>query len=80
MSPDSQYFTVRTTAVNLIVGLLYIKELTEWTDEELIGSLYFDYGVQYALGITDFEDGAYSQLSPSVISVSALLSTLKKPV
>jgi hypothetical protein len=41
--------------VNVLVGLLVLKELNNLTDDELIGSLYFDYRFQYALGITDFD-------------------------
>ncbi len=41
--------------VNILVGLLFLKELNQWTDEELISALFFDYRVQYAMGITDFE-------------------------
>jgi len=41
--------------VNILVGLLFLKEINGWTDEEMIGALYFDYRVQYALGMTDFE-------------------------
>lgn len=42
-------------AVNVLIGLLILKELNNWSDIETIASLYFDYRVQYALGITDFE-------------------------
>jgi len=41
--------------VNILVGLLILKELNRWTDEELIAALYFDYRVRYALGIVDFD-------------------------
>lgn len=51
----SDNYSRPNSPVNLLVGLLFLKELTGCTDEELIGSLYFDYRVQYALGITDFE-------------------------
>ncbi len=40
--------------VNIMIGLLTLKELNQWSDEELIGAFYFDYRVQYALGISDF--------------------------
>ncbi len=42
--------------VNIIIGLLFLKELNNWTDIETIGALYFDYRVQYALGITDIAE------------------------
>lgn len=35
--------------VNVIIGLLILKEVMQLTDEELIGSLYFDARYQYAL-------------------------------
>jgi len=41
--------------VNVIIGLLVIKDLFDQTDEELIGSLYFDDRYQYALRTTSFE-------------------------
>ena len=51
----SENYSRPNTPVNIIIGLLFLKELNGWTDEEMIGALYFDYRVQYALGITDFE-------------------------
>jgi hypothetical protein len=51
----SENYSRPNAPVNLLVGLLFLKELNCNTDEELIGSLYFDYRVQYALGITDFD-------------------------
>ncbi len=42
-------------AVNVLIGLLILKELNSWSDIDTIAALYFDYRVQYALGITDFE-------------------------
>lgn len=41
--------------VNILISLLILKELHGLTDEQLLGSLYFDYRYQYALGIEDFE-------------------------
>lgn len=41
--------------MNILVGLFFLKELCGWTDEEMIGAFYFDYRVQYALAITDFD-------------------------
>lgn len=43
------------TPVNIILGLFFLKELSGWTDEEMIAAFYFDYRVQFALGVTDFE-------------------------
>jgi len=40
--------------VNVVIGLLIIKELFNQTDEELIGSLYFDTRYQYALNTTSY--------------------------
>lgn len=51
----SENYSRPNTPVNVIVGLLFLKEINGWTDEEMIGALYFDYRVQYALGISDFE-------------------------
>lgn len=41
--------------INVIIGLLILKEYLNQTDEELIGSLYFDIRYQYALNTTSFE-------------------------
>ncbi len=41
--------------VNIMTGLLTLKELNQWSDEELIGTFYFDFRVQYAFGISDFD-------------------------
>src|SRR5690606_25715743 len=38
--------------VNVIIGLLIIKEIFQDSDEELIGSLHFDIRYQYALHTT----------------------------
>lgn len=40
--------------VNVIIGLLILKEIFNLTDEELIGSIYFDIRYQYALGTTSY--------------------------
>ena len=39
--------------VNVIIGLLILKEVFQLTDEELIGSIYFDARFQYALNTLD---------------------------
>jgi hypothetical protein len=41
--------------VNVIIGLLIIKEIFQDSDEELIGSLHFDIRYQYALHTTSLE-------------------------
>lgn len=51
----SEKYSRPNAPVNLTVGLLMLKELNGWTDEETIAALYFDYRVQYALGIGDFD-------------------------
>lgn len=51
----SQNYSRPNAPVNMIVGLLILKELNGWTDEDTIAALYFDYRVQYALGISDFD-------------------------
>ncbi len=38
-------------AVNILVSLLILKQQNMLSDEELIGSIYFDYRFQYALGL-----------------------------
>jgi len=48
------------TPVNILVGLLFLKELCGWTDNEMLGGLFFDYRVQYALGITDLKKESVS--------------------
>ena len=41
--------------INVIIGLLIIKEIFQQTDEELIGSIHFDIRYQYALNTTNYE-------------------------
>ena len=41
--------------INVIIGLLIIKEIFQQTDEELIGSIHFDIRYQYALHTTDYD-------------------------
>lgn len=41
--------------INVIIGLLIIKEIFQQTDEELIGSIHFDVRYQYALNTTNYE-------------------------
>lgn len=43
------------TPINVMLGLLMIKEIFQQTDEELIGSLHFDIRYQYALCTTNYE-------------------------
>lgn len=43
------------TPVNVIIGALILKEIFDQTDEELIGSIYFDDRYQYALRLTSEE-------------------------
>lgn len=42
--------------VNVIVGLLILKEFRQLTDEELIGALHFDARFQYALNTIDLTE------------------------
>ena len=51
----SDNFSRPNAPVNIMIGLLTLKELNQWSDEELIAAFYFDYRVQYALGISDFD-------------------------
>ncbi len=51
----SQTLSRPNAPVNILIGLLILKELNHWTDEETIGALYMDYRICYALGITDFD-------------------------
>ncbi|NLA85653.1 MAG: transposase, partial [Clostridiales bacterium] len=41
--------------VNVIIGLLMLKEIFNHTDDELIGSLHFDMRYQYALRTTSYD-------------------------
>ena len=51
----SENYSRPNAPVNLIIGLLILKELNGWSDEDTITALYFDYRIQYALGISDFD-------------------------
>jgi len=39
--------------INILIGLEIIKHLFDYTDQELLDQYYFNYQVQYALGIRD---------------------------
>lgn len=44
------------TPVNVIVGALIIKELFDYSDDEMVENLMLDFRLQYALHITSFEE------------------------
>lgn len=52
---SDNHATRPNTPVNVLFGLLILKELLQQTDEELIGSLHFDQRCQYALWTTGYE-------------------------
>lgn len=52
---SENHATRPNSPVNVIIGLLMLKELFRLSDEELIGSLYFDTRFQYALRTTSYE-------------------------
>ncbi|WP_051533993.1 transposase [Desulfitibacter alkalitolerans] len=52
---SDNHATRPNTPVNIIIGLLILKEIFGLTDEDLIGSLHFDTRFQYALRTTSFE-------------------------
>ena len=51
----SDNYSRSNVPVNIMIGLLTLKELKQWSDEELISAFYFDYRVQYDLNISDFD-------------------------
>ena len=44
------------TPVNVIVGALFIKELFDYSDDEMVENLMLDFRIQYALHTTSFEE------------------------
>jgi len=52
---SSNHASRPNTPINIIITLLMIKEIFQQTDEELICSLHFDIGYQYALYTTNLE-------------------------
>ncbi|MFQ7356425.1 MAG: transposase [Coprococcus phoceensis] len=44
------------TPVNVIVGALIIKELFDYSDDEMVENLMLDFRIQYALHTTSFEE------------------------
>jgi len=52
---SDNHATRPNSPVNVIIGLLIIKEIFQQSDEELIGSLYFDIRYQYALNTEEYE-------------------------
>ena len=53
------------TPVNVIVGALIIKELFDYSDDELVENLMLDLHLQYALHTTSFEEQPLSDKSLS---------------
>ena len=53
------------TPVNVIVGALIIKELFDYSDDELVENLMLDLHLQYALHTTGFEEQPLSDKSLS---------------
>jgi len=53
------------TPVNIIVGSLLLKELTNLTDEELLACIILDPRYQYALHLTSCDEIPYSDRTPS---------------
>lgn len=52
---SDNYASRPNSPVNVIIGLLILKEIFQLSDEELIGSLHFDIRYQYALRTTSYE-------------------------
>ena len=44
------------TPVNVVVGALIIKELFDYSDDEMVENLMLDFRIQYALHTTSFEE------------------------
>ncbi len=44
------------TPINVIIGLLILKEIFSLSDEDVIGSLHFDTRFQYSLGTTSYNE------------------------
>jgi hypothetical protein len=53
------------TPVNIIVGALFLKELNQVTDEELLDEILFDGRYQYALHLTSYEEIPFSDRTVS---------------
>ena len=54
-----------STPVNVIVGAIIIKELFDYSDDEIVETLMFDPRMQYALHTTSFEEQPLSDKSLS---------------
>jgi hypothetical protein len=39
----SENYSRPNAPVNIIVGLLFLKEINRWIDEEMMSAMYFDY-------------------------------------
>ena len=50
------------TPVNVIVGALIIKELFDYSDDEMVENLMLDFRIQYALHTTSFEEQPLSDI------------------
>ncbi len=50
------------TSVNIIVGALIIKELFDYSDDEMVKSLLLDFRVQYALHTISFDEQSLNEM------------------
>jgi hypothetical protein len=53
------------TPVNVVIGSLLLKEMTQLTDEELLESIVFDPRYQYALNLTSYDEIPFSDRTVS---------------
>ena len=60
------------TPVNVIVGALIIKELFDYSDDEMVENLMLDLHLQYALHTTSFPRAATERQDPQLLPQALL--------
>ncbi len=66
------------TPINVMVGASIIKELLDYSDDDIVEGLQLDVRLQYALHTTSFEEQPLSTRASS-ISVKSAINMSRKP-
>ena len=67
------------TPVNVIIGALIIKELFDYSDDEIVENLMLDLHLQYALHTTSYEEQPLSDKTLSRFRKRCYDVTIQKP-
>ena len=62
------------TPVNVIIGALIIKELFDYSDDEMVENCMPDSRIQYALHTTSFEEQPFSERAWEIMQKNSVLA------